>query len=62
MALRPGPAAPGPSEPGVLRIQVRGLAGRFREWETLGALAAMAREQGFEVEVVWLRERRGEER
>ena len=46
-------AVPG-REPGVLRIQVRGLSGRFTEWETLGSLASMARDQGYEVEIVWL--------
>lgn len=45
--------APTP-ERGILRIQVRGLSGHFTEWETLGALTSIARQQGVEVEVVWL--------
>ncbi len=37
-----------------LQIRVRGLGDQFAEWETLGALAGLARERDLEVQVEWM--------
>ena len=54
MVLRHSMDRPVSSGARPLQIQVRGLSGRSSEWEILGALASLASEHGYEVEIEWL--------